>query len=533
MFKKIIVSIILASFLLLNVGGNVALAQNTWYFQDFGDWYDRVYEEDNPDEIFGERYTAAQVEWVIYGLFGFILNHIIGNTGMISCIIEYGDNPIEFGLHCGDDLISTIIGWISDGLLGNNDLTNSNIASHKNPLEDILSGERPISGIGYLRNAASKFSLAPEVSAQGFGFEAASSIRTVWVAVRNLAYFLLVLLILAMSFMIMFRFKISPQTVITVQSALPKIIIALLLITFSYAIAGFMIDLLYVVIGIIAAVLSQSGLFTSPNDTWIGMYNDLAGVGFGQGIFGVMILYLFLFIIIAFFALFSNLGAIILLPVTLLIYIITIVVALIAVFIILLKIIWILVKTFVMTLLLIAAGPIFIIFGGFMGWIKNLASHLAVFAAIGPMLAIAMLFLGNALPDMGSLPEPIGPINVYIANLIPFDPDPNVLENSTWLPPFLPFGRDLDVVWLFASFVIITLIPNVANIIKGMIQGRPFGYGTAVGAALGAAAAVPTAYFGPQMAATRDTWAKNRAENITRAIGQSKYGQALKGFIGR
>jgi hypothetical protein len=42
--------------------------------------------------------------------------------------------------------------------------------------------------------------------------------------------------------------KLNPQTVISVENALPKIIVALLLITFSYAIVGFLIDFMYLVI---------------------------------------------------------------------------------------------------------------------------------------------------------------------------------------------------------------------------------------------------------------------------------------------
>ena len=44
-------------------------APSTWYKQDFGSWYSKVYgDESPPSEIFGERYTAAQVQWIIYGL---------------------------------------------------------------------------------------------------------------------------------------------------------------------------------------------------------------------------------------------------------------------------------------------------------------------------------------------------------------------------------------------------------------------------------------------------------------------------------
>jgi len=60
--------------------------------------------------------------------------------------------------------------------------------------------------------------------------------------------------------MIMFRIKINPQTAITIQLALPKLIITLLLITFSYAIAGFMIDIFYLIWGIITNLLISQGL---------------------------------------------------------------------------------------------------------------------------------------------------------------------------------------------------------------------------------------------------------------------------------
>ena len=65
-----------------------AQSQNgTWYNQSFQEWYKKV--NDSPsDEIFGERYTAAQVQWVIYGLFYFILNGSTnGNGSAISCLM--------------------------------------------------------------------------------------------------------------------------------------------------------------------------------------------------------------------------------------------------------------------------------------------------------------------------------------------------------------------------------------------------------------------------------------------------------------
>ena len=523
MVKKFIASILLSAFILLNVGPTVINAQ-TWYFQDYTDWHARVYDDSNPDEIFGERYTAAQVEWVIYGLAAFVINHMVGDGTIISCIIE---NALD-----EDALIAAcapIIGPIIATFTYNVNQPGQAYAVAKNPIQDILSGERPISGIGYLRNAASKFNLVSEVKAQGFGFEAASSMRVLWVAVRNITYFFLILLIIVMSFLIMFRFKISPQTVITVQSALPRIIIALLLITFSYALAGFMIDLLYVVIGLVAALLSQSGLFTymqvSPscapypvcpgdNLSWSDMYRNLSGVGLGQGIFGVMFIYFTAFMVTAFYALSSNVLGFVgnLTGLTQIVTLIIVVVVGISLIVILLKILWMLTKAFVSVLLLTATGPIFIVVGGFGNWLKSLASNLAVFAAVGPMLAIAMLFLASALPNFWLMDD-------FLASNMPFNPSSNALGNSPWIPPFLPGGGDLDVTWLFASFAIITLIPNVANIIKSMIQGRPFGYGAAIGAALGAGAGIAAYPITSAWGATSQARSKAFTEMIqTRSI---------------
>ena len=58
----------------------------------------------------------------------------------------------------------------------------------------------------------------------------------------------MVIILIAAGFMIMFRVKINPQTVVSLQTMIPKLVITLLLVTFSYAIAGLVIDMIYVFI---------------------------------------------------------------------------------------------------------------------------------------------------------------------------------------------------------------------------------------------------------------------------------------------
>ena len=76
----------------------------------------------------------------------------------------------------------------------------------------------------------------PQVSsayAQGTGYSAMSPFLPFWKAFRNVAYSLYIIMFVVVGIMIMLRTKINAQTVITIQSALPNLVITLLLITFS------------------------------------------------------------------------------------------------------------------------------------------------------------------------------------------------------------------------------------------------------------------------------------------------------------
>ena len=70
-----------------------------------------------------------------------------------------------------------------------------------------------------------------------------SGINSIWSQVRNLAYVFFVIIMIVVGFMIMFRSKIGGQTLVTLGNALPNVVLALIGVTFSFAIAGFIIDL--------------------------------------------------------------------------------------------------------------------------------------------------------------------------------------------------------------------------------------------------------------------------------------------------
>ncbi len=88
--------------------------------------------------------------------------------------------------------------------------------------------------------------IAQPAYAQGLGFSSLDPILETWKTFRNVAYLGFVIIFLVIGFLIMLRQQVG-QTAVTAQQAIPQIIVALLLVTFSYAIAGLLIDLMYLV----------------------------------------------------------------------------------------------------------------------------------------------------------------------------------------------------------------------------------------------------------------------------------------------
>ncbi len=80
-----------------------------------------------------------------------------------------------------------------------------------------------------------------------------AKIVDLWSFTRNLAYAFYVVIMIVIGFMIMFRNKIGGQVMVTLGNSIPNIVISLILVTFSFAIIGIIID----VGGIIRNVISN------------------------------------------------------------------------------------------------------------------------------------------------------------------------------------------------------------------------------------------------------------------------------------
>lgn len=327
----------------------------------------------------------------------------------------------------------------------------------------------PASGIKYFAGLGERIGITRSVYAEEKNFstfQAMSFIQPIWTVFRNISYVLFVLILVAMGFAIMFRVKISPQAVITLQSALPKIVIALVLITFSYAIVGLILDagmflnstISSIFVGIFEERFKNSWVFTlferisamlTPEETHE-MVRPFADAFVYGGLASTA-----LFIAI--------LGASVFTP-SILIGLIIAVLLLIAYF----RTIWVLLKAFAIIILNIIFAPLRILIGvipgssGIGDWLKDVAANVAILPTM-----LVMYFLGNYLIIEGIT----RPITI-------------LLEGASDIGIYWVF-------WLFSALVIpligiivLLFIPKAADIIQSAITKKPFQYGTAIGEAM-------------------------------------------------
>lgn len=98
----------------------------------------------------------------------------------------------------------------------------------------------------YTRYLAGNFGLVkPALAAPKNGFEGLSPLLNLWKASRDVSYFFLIAAFAFIGLGVMLRVKIDPRTVMTIQNQIPRVIIAIILITFSYPIAAAMTDLMW------------------------------------------------------------------------------------------------------------------------------------------------------------------------------------------------------------------------------------------------------------------------------------------------
>lgn len=532
LLKKLIFSTLAGLILLFSFApyfpARAEASQGTWYNQGFVEWYVKVFDTENPSEIFGERYSAAQVQWVVWSLISLPLNYVASfNPEGVSCFLKrWGANTI--------DLSDCAVGYLNnvkkvvDILLPHIQAS----APDTSFLSIVLdTKDRPFSGIRYFEDKLGNLSLVKEVKAQeGFGYGAMGIVQGFWKLTRNASYFIFVLVVIVFAFMIMFRVKISPQVVITVQSALPKVIGAIILATFSFAIAGLMVDLMYVFMGIVSLFLNTHGWAISLRGTYqfISGQPMIATITSFITVLGYMFVYtiLFLIAIIAAFGAAASSWSIAgrLLSILMLLLVVWLLILCIWYMI---KIPWMLIKTLINVYLSVIIAPLQITLGalipqiGFGQWLKNLIANLLVFPLVGVMFYFAYLILMFSLVvafetaiERNVLVEIFNVLGLNFQGFIP---------GTLWSPPFLGSGAEITpLIFALMSFGIIVAIPKATEILKMFILGGKFAYGEAIGEAWAPVKGAWGMTGGPLVRSIQEATGRRivgeKAENVTNFI---------------
>lgn len=178
-------------------------------------------------------------------------NVVIEVASSMSCLIS-GIDPINPRDKClGIDINTHKIGYVEKdsgavGFMGNL------IA---------MTFDIPVHTADYVTYLADNFGVTKPTYAApsdgGVGFKSLKPLTAIWIEFRNITYLLLVLVFVGIGFAIMLRVHIDPRTVMSIENQVPKIVVALILITFSFAIAGFLIDLMWVFVYLVIGVFSN------------------------------------------------------------------------------------------------------------------------------------------------------------------------------------------------------------------------------------------------------------------------------------
>lgn len=112
--------------------------------------------------------------------------------------------------------------------------------------------------VSYLSQSfgVSKPSYAQE--SQGIGFDSINPIIGIWAVFRDISYLLFIFVFIIIGVAIMLRAKIDPRTVMTIQNQIPKLIIGIIMVTLSFAIAGLLIDFMWVSTYVVIRVMNTA-----------------------------------------------------------------------------------------------------------------------------------------------------------------------------------------------------------------------------------------------------------------------------------
>ncbi len=117
---------------------------------------------------------------------------------------------------------------------------------------------KPLSTSAYVASLGKEFGVSPAYAqVSGSGSQIIQPVLVLWQVLRNFSYLMFILVFISIGFMIMLKQKLNAQTVLTVQAALPSLVVGLILVTFSYFIAALLVDLSFLGIQVVAQIFAS------------------------------------------------------------------------------------------------------------------------------------------------------------------------------------------------------------------------------------------------------------------------------------
>jgi hypothetical protein len=308
------------------------------------------------------------------------LQNLFGAEEASEKIDESNKAAVEGNVSVGavtTEVVSSSLGVSLRILGGSSDGTEVGAINDVSRLIGSIYKHKPADTGKYVAMTLEEMKIVPPAYAQGLGFASLDPILESWKTFRNLAYFFFVIIFLVIGFMIMFRHKISGQTVVTAQQAIPNIIIALVFVTFSYAIAGLMIDLMYLLMYLLIGLFGRD--YDLINKNIFGLGVEMVNLEVGGSVADAVNAF-----VTASLSGLGGLGDALGWVSGITVAVIISVAILLGVF----KLFFELLKTYITIILLIAFSPIILMMGAlpgknvFMSWIKDLAMNLMVFPVV-------------------------------------------------------------------------------------------------------------------------------------------------------
>lgn len=366
-------------------------------------------------------------------------------------------------------------------------------------------GNPPASGMYYVYNGLQNAGFVPKtMAAEGIGFAAIKPLSGIWKIFRDVSYLLLVMVLIGIGFMIMFRVKINPQTVISLENALPRIVLSLVLITFSFAIAGFLIDAMYIAIAIGISIFgvnvnTKEQVAFALGSGWKlfdGVFLNADIWAVGPALLNIIpsVVSTTLKLILAGVSWYGLLAiphtgnlvggkaaenvietgstiatvvkivmATILIPLSLLYggFILSLFIFITALF-VFFRIFFLLLKSYIIILLMIIFSPIILLFEAIPGrnmfslWFRTLVSNLLAFPLVAILLIVSSLIVST--PTTSS-------------------------SGTFWSPPFL-YSADPKAFSILVGIGILFMIPNLIKLVQQFVGVRRDGPGLGIGPGL-------------------------------------------------